>query len=311
MHRKFLNNISSILIIGACVLAFVLAKAYAQDKIIAIVDNAVITQKEFDDFLSFMRLQLASEKEYSPQELENKVQSIKQDLLEKLIEDKLILQEAKKSNVKIEDSLIKARMLQIRKRYGSEEEFQRSLAIQGFTEADIEEKIREQAAMYNIIEQKVKSQITISPSEVTDFYYENFEQFQFPEERSLKYIKTPDNNIARKIEAGIKKGEDLASAAKKESLEMNTLTVSSKEKLKAELKEAIFNLKAGETSQAVSSEEYYYVFALQEIAPARQQNLPEVQDAIHRFLFEKKMQEKLTSWLDELRKNSYVNIIHS
>jgi parvulin-like peptidyl-prolyl isomerase len=228
----------------------------AQDKIIAIVNNAAITQKELEDFLTFMRLQLSSEREYPPQELEQKLESLKQDLLEKLIEDKLILQEADRNNVKIEDSLIKARLLQIKKRYNSDEEFQRSLAIQGLTEADIEERIRDQAAMYNIIEQKVKSTISISPSEVTDFYSANIDEFKFPEERSLKYLKVKDENVAEEIEGRVKKGQGLSLAAKELGLELSSLTVTSKEELKTQLRETVFKLNKDETSEPILIDDY-------------------------------------------------------
>lgn len=286
------------------------AVTYAQDKIIAVVDNAVITQKELSDFLGFMRLQLASEKNYTPEELEDRLQSIREDLLEKLIEDKLILKEAKRNNIKIEDTLIKARLLQLKNRYRSDEEFQRSLALQGLTEADIEEKIRDQAAMYNIIEQKVKARISISPSEVTDFYYANIEDFKFPEERRLDFLKTPDKNIAQQIENGLKENQDLNSLAKRHSLEINKLAVSSRDELKAQLKAAVFKLNKDEISAAILSDDYYYIFRLQEITPARQQKLSDVQDDIYRFIFEKKMQKKLASWLEELKKNSYIHIIN-
>jgi parvulin-like peptidyl-prolyl isomerase len=292
-------------------LCFTLSLSHAQDKIIAVVNNAAITQKELDDFLAFMRLQLSGEREYSARELEDKLQSLKQDLLEKLIEDKLILQEAEKNDVKVEDSLIKARMLQIKKRYRSEEEFQRSLSIQGLTEADIEERIREQAAMYSIIEQKVKSTITIGPSEITDFYSANIEEFKLPEERELNYLKVRDENIARQIENRIKKGQDLGLAANELGLAMNTLKVSSREELKPQLKGVVSQLGEHQTCEPVLIDDYYYIFNLRETTHARQQNLSEVQDSIYRFLFEKKMQEKLASWLQELKKDSYINIIGS
>jgi parvulin-like peptidyl-prolyl isomerase len=314
MHKKIKELGKIIFQVSLLVIlffSFTFSHSHAQDKIIAIINNTVITSKELSDFLSFMRLQLASERQYSPQELDDKLQSIKQDLLEKLIEDKLILQEARKNSVLVEESLIKARMLQIKKRYKSDEEFQRSLAIQGLTEADIEEKIREQALMYNIIEQKVKSQITISPSEITDFYYANIEDFKFPEERDLKYVKTTDKNVAQEIENSVNKGQELTSAAEEHVLEINTLKVSSKEELKIQLKEAVFKLAKGEISKSILIDGYYYLFKLLEITPARQQNLSEVQDTIYRFLFEKKMQEKLTSWLEELKKNSYIHITYS
>ncbi len=68
--------------------------AYAQDKIVAIVNEDVITKRDLDEFIVFTRIQLS--REYQGRELETKLQSMKLDLLNKLIEDRLILQEAKK-----------------------------------------------------------------------------------------------------------------------------------------------------------------------------------------------------------------------
>ncbi len=302
------NFLRFFLFVPFFVLCFLPAITYGQDKIIAIVNNAVITQKELNDFLAFMRFQLSSEKEYSADQLDSKIQSIKQDLLEKLIEDKLILQEANKNGNKVEPGLIKARMLQLKKRYRSEEEFQRSLAIQGLTEADIEEKVRDQAAMYNIIDNKVKSQVIVSPSEITDFYDANVEEFKFPEQRKLNYIKTDDDKVVLEVEKRINNGDSLSIAAK-DLAKINNLTVTEKEDLKDLLKEAVFKLKKAQVSEKILIDGQYYIFEITDIIPARQQRLDEAQDSIQKFLFEKKMQEKLTSWLDGLKKNSYINII--
>jgi hypothetical protein len=40
----------------------------------------------------------------------------------------------------------------------------------------------------------------------------------------------------------------------------------------------------------------------------RQQNLSECQDKIYTLLFEKKIQERLSKWLGELRKQAYIKI---
>ena len=47
---------------------------FAQDKILAVVNNEIITQRDLDGFVSFMRMQLSSE--YKGQALEDKLNSM-------------------------------------------------------------------------------------------------------------------------------------------------------------------------------------------------------------------------------------------
>ena len=91
-------------LIAICHMSYAI-ELYAQDKIIAIVNSDVITQKDLNDFLNFMRMQLMTE--YKGKELENKIQSMKLDLIDKLVEDRLILQQAKKNNIQIDEGRLR------------------------------------------------------------------------------------------------------------------------------------------------------------------------------------------------------------
>ena len=68
----------------------------------------------------------------------------------------------------------------------------------------------------------------------------------------------------------------------------------------------LFNLKVGEVSEPLKIKDSYYVFKLNKINPARQQLLSEVQDSIHEVIYEKKMQEEMVKWVDELKKKAYI-----
>src|SRR3989338_6450398 len=85
----------ALIILAQCTMHNAHCVLFAQDKIVAIVNNEVITQKDLDDFLNFMRMQYAQE--LKGRELENKIQSMKIVLLDKLIEDRLMLQDAQKT----------------------------------------------------------------------------------------------------------------------------------------------------------------------------------------------------------------------
>jgi parvulin-like peptidyl-prolyl isomerase len=297
----------SILIFLVLLFAIGTIPSFAQDRVIAIVNNDVITQKDLDDFTNFMRMQLSTE--YKGIELENKIQSMKLHLLDRLIEDRLILQEAKNQKIGIDQERIKAKIEEIKKRLGSDMEFQRSLKQQGLAQVDLESKIREQLLMYNIIDYKIRSKIIVTPSEVTDFYNKNKNEFKTPEQRDFSSISLEDENTIWQISNQLSLGQSFEEVAKKYGLEISKFTVNSTEELKKEIADVIFKLNQGEISKPIKIESLFYIFKVYDIIPPHEQSLAEAQETIRNYLFEKKIQDELAKWLDELKKHSYIKIL--
>ncbi|MFH0913412.1 MAG: peptidyl-prolyl cis-trans isomerase [Candidatus Omnitrophota bacterium] len=279
---------------------------FALDQIVAVVNQNVITQKDLNDFINFTRVQLMAE--YKGEKLESKIQSMKLDLIDRLIEDHLILQEAKKSGIRIDQGRIKARIAEIKKHYVSDRAFQDAISKQGLVQADIEKKIREQLLMQAIIEIKIKSKIIINPSEVTEFYQQNIENFKLPEGREFESLSIKDADLSREVFAKLKSDGDFQEVAKIYSLNVNKFNSTQKGQLRGDIEEEIFKLQPGEISNPIKIEDSYYIFKLNSINPPRQQILSETQDEIYTFLFNAKMQEALANWLEELKKHSYIKI---
>lgn len=293
---------------------------FAQDKIIAVVNNDVITQKDLNDFINFMHMQLSQE--FSGEELKSRIQSMELDLMDKLIEDRLILQEAKRvleeakknknvaivSLLDVDQNIVKARINEIKRRYGSDIEFQRALSQQGLTPADIELKIKEQMLMHNIIELRVKNNITVNPFEVTDFYQKNLEKFKTPQQREVTAITIGNESLAKEVFNELKKPEEIEGIVSKYSLKTDKLSVQQNREFKKDIEDAVFKLKPGEISSPIKVNDNFYIFRLDNIILPKQENLSEVQDKIYAFLFDIKMQEELVKWLDELRAKSYIKI---
>ena len=57
--------------------------SFAQIKILAVVNNDIITEKDLRDFMNFIHIQLSGQ--YQGEELKNKVDSMRADLLDKLL----------------------------------------------------------------------------------------------------------------------------------------------------------------------------------------------------------------------------------
>ncbi len=290
-----------------CILIFAFwIYCFAQDKIIAIVNNDVITQKDLKDFENFMRMQLSAE--YQGQDLEKKIQSMKAELLDKLIEDRLIIYETKKKDIKVDVNRIKAKINDIRKHYASDAEFQESLKSQGMVQADLESRIKEQMLIYSIIESVIKSKISISPSDITVYYEKNPEQFKSPKEWDLDALAIESADLASRIHELIKSGKSFDETAKENSLPIRKINMAEGQ-FKKDLESLVSLLKPQDISESIKIENKYYIFKMNKITPDRQQSLAESMENIYNFLYGKQMQEEMTKWLDNLKKKAYIKIM--
>ncbi|MCX5699965.1 MAG: peptidyl-prolyl cis-trans isomerase [Candidatus Omnitrophica bacterium] len=306
---KQIIKLRFLVLFSAFTLCYLLATTYclyAQDKIVAVVNNEVITQKDVKDFINFMTMQLSQE--YRGDELKKKIDDAQTDLLNRLIEDRLILQEANKEKITYDVSRVKARIEDVKKRYNSEVEFQADLMKQGLTQSDIEKKIREQFLMYSIVEQKVRSKITVTPEEVTTYYEANKSSMVSGEEREFYAFSLENEDLAKSFSYGLKSGLSAEDLATRYPFTVNKITMRQGERLKPEIEEIVLKLGINEISEPVKISDKYYVFKLFNIIPSRPLQLTEVQNKIHDFLVEQKAQDKLTEWLNELKKQAYIQI---
>jgi parvulin-like peptidyl-prolyl isomerase len=279
---------------------------YALDKIIAIVNNDAITQKDLDDFVSFMRMQMSGE--LKGRQLDDKIKTMTPEFVDRLVEDRIILQEAKKNKFIADENRVKGRLAEIKRQYPSDIEFQEALKRQGMVQADIEARVRDQMLMYNIIESKVRSKVVISPAEVTNFYQQTPDNFKSPQVWEFDFLALDSQAVADEISQGAKKGQPLDDLAAKFSLSLDKLSMKEGQ-FKKDVEGVLLKLKAGDVSAPLKIEDKYYIFRLNKINPPRQLSLFETQEYIHSYLFNKKMQEGLARWLDELKKQSYIKIL--
>ncbi len=280
---------------------------FAEDKIIAIVDKDIITQKDLNDFINFTRIQLSAQ--YQGKQLENKIESMKKDLLDKLIEDRVILQEAKKEGIQLNPERIKEKIDEIKNHYGSYTEFQEAIAKQGLVEADIEARIRDQSLMYAVIDKEIRSKIIIKPAEITDFYHANTKSFVLPEQWEFQSMTINSESLANEIIKQYKSGLTLEDIGNKYSIMIDSFRSVRGGQLRKDIEDTLFRLKIGQISSPIKIENNYYIFRLNSIIPPRQQSLTEVQDDIQAMLYNKKMQESLAKWLDKLKSQSYIKIM--
>lgn len=290
------------------------------DKIVGVVNGEVITQAEVMQGL--YPLYDEYKKEYTGDKLEEKMVEAENMVLNQLIEDKLILAEAKKEGIKAEDDEVDARIREIIKnRFGSEDKFREMLAVQNISLSNMKEVLRNDIIKAKIVRQKAGSRIVITPSEVRKYYDEHINEFVEPERAEVLNIlvRKKDKNdekakdLIKKIKTLLDRNEDFEKVAREYSEGPNAkggggLGVIQKGEMIKEIDETIFTLTPGSISDIVETPIGYHIFKVTAVMPATSKDFDSAKDDITETIYRKKIDKNLAKWIKELKENAYISI---
>jgi len=312
------TRIIAVLIIFS--LSGVAAQAVTINKFVAVVNDEVITQQDIDQLLSVLYAQYSQE--FKGDELLQKMEQVKKDILNQMIEDKLVLSRAKELGIKVTDSEIDERLGYIKKGFPSEEEFYSALETQGITIANLKDRYRDQIMMKKLVDYEVKSKISVLPSEISDYYEKHRAQFKEEDKYRVKNIlvKAKDSvsfELAKveidNIYAKLKQGGDFDVLAERHSQGPNAgkggdMGYIARGQMLEALDDVIFKLKPGEFSEPVKSGIGYHIFKVEDIQYGKQASLEDVQKDIQMSLFQYKFKTQVSEWLAGLKKKAYISI---
>ena len=306
----------------ACLLFLgpVAAKAQVVNKVVAVVNEEIVTQQDLDQLRAVLYAQYAQH--YQGDELLKKMEEAKEGLLEQVIDDKLILSRAKELNIRVSEQEVEDKLEEIKGGFPSEQIFDETLRTQGITVANLKDRYRDQIMMKKLVEFEVKSKVDVLPSEISRYYEEHRSEFKVDEKYKVRHIliKAGDDvsfELA-KVESGeiydkLRQGYDFSELAKAHSQGPNKeqggdMGYISRGTILDELEDAIFKLKAGEFSGPVKSRLGYHIFKVEDVTDSGYLGMDEAKKDIKRSLFQKKLKEKLDEWVAELKSKAYISI---
>ncbi|MGB2705405.1 MAG: peptidylprolyl isomerase [Candidatus Omnitrophota bacterium] len=288
------------------------------DKILVVVNDEIITQGEIDRIFTPIYEQYANL--YSGQELVGKLDEAWKNVLERLIHDKLLLSEAKRRKVEVDDREVDARMDEVRQRFPNEKEFERTLVMENIVLSDLERKFRERLMMDRLIEMELRKDISVSPNEILLYYEKNKETFREPKKVKLRaiLIRVNENRSeeaairsAKEILNRIEKGGDFVLLAEKYSEGPYAASGGDMEwveegELMGRIDDLVFSLDENEISGILKTNLGYHIFKVEEKKDSRAIEFHEAKKRIEQILYNKKTQEKLKKWIERLKENAYI-----
>lgn len=209
----------------------------------------------------------------------------KEQILEKMIDEQLIMQEAEKMDISVSEEEINAQFEDFKTQVASLPDYQAYLDENEITDDFIKAQLRKDTIVQAYKNEFITSN-EVSEEDIRNFYDENIEEFKANEVKASHIlIKTVDDNMvplaqdivqekretAQDLLDRINSGEDFAALAKEFSedpasaVNGGDLGYFRKGVMVKEFEEAAFSLQPGEVSELVESSYGYHIIKLVDI----------------------------------------------
>lgn len=306
-------------IIGVIVAASGIVYARMIDKTVAIVNDEVITQSEIDSVLTSLYIEYRGI--YNDEELAEKMEEARKDILKQLIEDKLVLQKAKIENIEASDKEVQERMRKVIAKFPSEKEFLDTLEKEDITKKKLEARYRDQIMMRKLFERDVISMITVSPTEIIEYYQSHLDDFKEPEGVKIKGLlikiekgKEEALSLAESLMNELKSGKDFDKLLEEYANDPDITFIEpdnfiKRSELKDDIEEVVFNMEVGEVSkEPLLINPGYCIFKVVDKNMGRIREFSEAEATIRDIIFKSKVQESLRNWIDNIKEESYISL---
>jgi peptidyl-prolyl cis-trans isomerase SurA len=294
------------------------------ERIVALVNNQVITLSELEEMGKPVLDQVRQTG--LPAEREERLKKARREVLDHLIESKLLEEEMKKRKIEVPDRDVDAAINDVLKASKlTEDDLKKALAREGMTFAAYRQKVRDELGKMRLVGREIKSKVVIEDEELRKRYQENPEKYSEPLEVQIQQIFFPLRQNAPKDQVAAvqrealtileraRRGDDFTQLAKvysrgPEASEGGVLGYFKKHELVREVEDAGFKLKPGEISDLVRSSAGFHILKVLDRKGGEPRPFAEVQSRIREEVMQEESEKKFNEWMKELKSKAYIEI---
>lgn len=291
------------------------------ENVVATVNGEKITRDELT--LQVNELKESYEQQgidFSGDDGQTMLASLEKDMLEQMIETKIMLQEARKIG-KLEAQDVQERIKPLKEQFPSEADYNTFLSQVKMSEEDV-------AYILYLQDEMTKDVASVSEEAVRKYYDENQEQFSKPEQFEVRHIlffvddgtmglptqhsDAEAKKMADDIIALLDQGRDFAELAKEKSEDTGTKTegglyTASESGTVPEFYAAAAALSVGEyTEEPVKTDYGYHVIKLEKVIPAEVESFDSVKELLAEQLTDQAKQEKFNQYMQEAKDKAVI-----
>jgi len=298
-----------------------LGHAAVVDRIVAVVNDEIILLSEMD--AAFEPYRTKVEAAYQGKDRAGALAEARRAFLGRLIDGRLIEQEAKQKGISIKDEELTAVIKEIiDKRNISLADFTEELVKGGISLEFYKNDIREQMVKMRLVQRELKSKVIVTDKEIGEYYIKNRDDYEGKEAVRVNQIffafpKNADGEAKKKVtkaaaemDRRLKQGESfevlMAGLAPETAASSGDLGFIVKGTVFPALEKVAFSLNKGEVSGVIESPSGLHIIKVSDKKGDGLKPIEDVRDEIRAKIEDQKMGEKFADWLEGLRKKSHI-----
>jgi peptidyl-prolyl cis-trans isomerase SurA len=301
-------------------------RAEVVDKIIAVVNDEIITLYEFNEAFEPYRKNI--ENTYKGDDKEAVIKQTREAFLQRLIDNILIEQEAKKSGAGIivkDEEIMDVIQDMLNKQKLSMQDFLKNLAKDGKSIEYVKKEMRGQMMRARLLRREVKSKILVSDEEIGDYYNKNRQDYEGKETVRIKQLLLllPPNatkaviakvkNEALQLHKRIMEGESFDSLIVKYSqgpaaAQGGDVGFVGRGTIIPEVDVVAFSLPVGQVSEVIESSVGFHIIQVVDKKGAGLKPLAAVREEIKTKIEDEKLDKKYDEWIASVRAKSHIEV---
>jgi len=316
-----------VLLLALLVLANFSFNTYAKssgeslDKIVAVVNDDVVTKSELDRALSLTKIQLSQANMNIPSK-----DVLQKQVLDQLINKKLQLQIAKQVGINITDADIDRVVQNVADKNNiSTSELYKRINQDGMSTATYRTELHDQMTVQKLQQQEVNSRITVTADEITNYMQSKLWQSNSSKEYHLEDILIPLSDTpssdeivdAKKRAVGviakINQGQNFTEAAQKESGDDRALTGGDLgwrklPEIPSAFAQHVVNMRTNEIAGPIQTPNGFHIIRLVDERAIESKSDAPNRTQVEQLLMQRKFEEHAQNWVSKMRSQAFVSV---
>jgi len=294
------------------------------DRIVAVVNQEIITFSEIEKWSRPLQREIHAEDRLVRRE---QTQEVFRKVLDRLIEERLIEQEAKKSGIKVTSKETESAVEEVKQKNKiNQEELEKALAAEGLTLEAFKKDLEKKILRSKFVHSTVKVEQKPGERELTEFFLRNADQyrvnesyrpahilFRIPQEATPEQIRGVRKKSQKVLEK-IKEGADFVKTAMEYSEDPSSrkeggdLGYFRKGELLPALEREAIKLQVGEVSDIVRTEFGFHILKLLDRKGGEPPPFEEIKERVQADYYEKEFEKAYQQFLSKLKEKSVIEI---
>ena len=243
---------------------------------------------------------------------EDEIDRLKEEILNKLIDEKIMLLRAERLSLSVSDEELEHRIEEIKKDY-PDGGFDQIFAGREVDYNIWKKNLRKRLTLKKLADHDVSSNITVTEDDAFACYEDNFEKYISGERVHVAQIVVQDRKEAEDALKRLKKGEDFGKVAQEvstgpEGVNGGDLGFFGRGVMPESFDDVVFSLPSGKFSKVIKTPYGYHIFKVLKKDKGKKISFFEVKKQIISELRREKEEREYMNWLGRLKSETVIKI---